>query len=152
MKKQYEKSCSQKKYVHYICILYNKYAITIVSHVSRNAKSISQGFSTSPVSKDGQSSLFGQSMKPSTGRDQSWELSWRDNRNHRSCLDSSLSSIGSSEWGSPGKVKLNTDSDEIEGKITWVEIVLGQVSAVERRLGIFGSTSSTNGSLHKCIL
>ena len=36
--------------------------------------------------------------------------------------------------------------------LTWVEIVLGQVSAVERRLGILGSTSSTNGSLHENIV
>ena len=48
-------------------MLYNKYVITNVSHVSHTKCYICvdiTGFSTSPVSKDRQSSLFGQSMKP----------------------------------------------------------------------------------------
>ena len=140
----------------------------------RNAKFvlISQGFSTSPVSKDGQSSLFGQSMKPIYS-DQSeaafenyhseatlaailsWEPSWPSNRIHRSCLDSFLSSTSSSVWGSPGKKRCHSVIEQISADsgpvLTWVDIVLGQVSAVERRLGILGSTSSTKGSLQKCI-
>ena len=35
---------------------------------------------------------------------------------------------------------------------TWVDIVRGQVWAVERRLGILGSTSSTRGSLERNIV
>ena len=75
----------------------------------RNAKFvlISQGFFTSPVSKNGQSSLFGRSMKPSIlwrgplGAILGWQASWPDNRSHRSGQDPSLSSTSSSEWGSP---------------------------------------------------